>query len=230
MAPNAFATGGSLSSTSAVTTVAARPTPFAATTRAAVFAERPRDRQQRQHAERRLQLQHESPANPGSDYASAGRPRNAVLRACPLTSASRSATRLSCPRRCPSAPAISLRHGPFLFFLLSRSLRAFQPDRGGCDRLANLRHHRQRLSARHGRAGAFLGHGAAGFRGRPRRRPVRAQARGAALPTRGGGDRAVSGGLHLSGWLTEVQIFIATFVIGIAGAFEKSGRRRRRCR
>ena len=34
--------------------------------RAAVLAERPCDRQQRQHAKRRLQLQHESPATPGA--------------------------------------------------------------------------------------------------------------------------------------------------------------------
>ena len=40
--------------------------------RAAVLAERPRDRQQRQHAERRLQLQHESPEAPAHDYASGG--------------------------------------------------------------------------------------------------------------------------------------------------------------
>jgi len=35
--------------------------------RAAVLAERPRDRQQREHAERRLQLKHDSP-EAGEDY------------------------------------------------------------------------------------------------------------------------------------------------------------------
>ena len=39
--------------------------------RAAVFAERPRHRQQRQHAERRLQLQHDS-QTPSGDYDSGG--------------------------------------------------------------------------------------------------------------------------------------------------------------
>ena len=39
--------------------------------RAAVFAERPRHRQQRQHAERRLQLQHD-PKAPSGDYDSGG--------------------------------------------------------------------------------------------------------------------------------------------------------------
>jgi hypothetical protein len=57
MAPKALATSGSLIRTSAVRTVTASP--IAACrhdTARRFFAKRPRDRQQRQHAERRLQL------------------------------------------------------------------------------------------------------------------------------------------------------------------------------
>jgi hypothetical protein len=65
------------------------------------------------------------PPTPQSDYASAARPRNAVLRACPLTSAQRSVTALPMSSTLPVGARDLLRHGPFLFFLLSRSLSRF---------------------------------------------------------------------------------------------------------
>ena len=76
--------------------------------RAAVFAKRPCDRQQRQHAERRLQLQHESPATPGAIMPARRGERNAVLRALSVDNLHRRSATGSCPcpQRCRSAPAI----------------------------------------------------------------------------------------------------------------------------
>src|SRR5688500_12651636 len=126
MAPNAFATGGSLSSTNAVTTVAASPTAICRNETARRFslsAHAIASNASTPNADCSCSMN--PPPTPGSDYASAGRPRNAVLRACPLTSASRSATRLSMSSTMPVVGRELLRHGPFLFFLLSRSLSRF---------------------------------------------------------------------------------------------------------
>ena len=83
--------------------------------------------------------------------------------------------------------------------LIAELVAILQPDRGGGDRLADLRSHRQRLRPRHGRAGAISPDRAPGVRRRPRRRSLRAQARRAALPDRRGADGTVPGVEHLCG-------------------------------
>jgi len=67
-----------------------------------------------------------------------------------------------------------------------------KPGRRGRDRLADLRPDRQRVRSRDGGTGSVSTHGAAGFRGRPRRGPLSAPACCAALPARPGADGAVS--------------------------------------
>ena len=114
-----------------------------------------------------------------------------------------------------------LRHGPFLFFLLSRSLRA-SPARSRRLRSAGRIYDITGSAFHLGMVGLvqFLptallvfvaGHAADRFE---RKRVVQlcqlAEAATALF-------LAVS---TFAGWLTEAQIFIATFVIGIAGAFE----------
>ena len=90
--------------------------------------------------------------------------------------------------------------GQSAFLLLSRfaqPVALFKPDRGGGDRLAGLRSHRPRFRPRHGRTGAVPADRNPAVRRGKRRRPLRAQARGRALPARRGGDRLVSGVEHL---------------------------------
>ena len=211
MAPNAFATSGSLISTSAVTNGDGKPDRrLPQRDRAAVFAERPRDRQQRQHAERRLQLQHdpETPLgrlwqrrsckrNAGQPIVCRplttppGRPRRNQQQRSGAADGSRfekQETGQAMSSMMPVGAGALLKHRSFLLFLLSRSFSRFASQIGGRrDRLADLRPDRQRLRSRHGRAGAIPADGAAGVRRRPRRRPLRAQARGADLPDRRSG-------------------------------------------
>jgi MFS family permease len=161
------------------------------------------------------------PPTPESDYASAARPRNAVLRACPLTSAQRSVTALPMSSTLPVGARDLLRHAPFLFFLLSRSLSRFSSQIAAVAigwQIYDITGSAFDL----GMVGLvqFLptallvfvaGHAADRFE---RKRVVQlCQLVEAATAL----FLAVS---TFAGWLTVSQIFIATFVIGIAGAFE----------
>jgi MFS family permease len=161
------------------------------------------------------------PPTPESDYASAARSRNAVLRACPLTSAQRSVTALPMSSTLPVGARDLLRHAPFLFFLLSRSLSRFSSQIAAVAigwQIYDITGSAFDL----GMVGLvqFLptallvfvaGHAADRFE---RKRVVQlCQLVEAATAL----FLAVS---TFAGWLTVSQIFIATFVIGIAGAFE----------
>ena len=106
------------------------------------------------------------------------------------------------------------------FPAVAKPFALLQPDRSGGDRLADLRSDRQRLRPRHGRLVQFLptallvfvaGHAADRYE---RKRVVQLCQLAEALTA-----LFLAWGAY-SGWLTVTHIFIATFVLGIGGAFE----------
>src|SRR5882757_7105830 len=74
----------------------------------------------------------------------------------------------------------------------AKFLAVLQPGRRRCHWLADLRPDRQRVRPRDGGTGTVSSHGAAGFRGRPRRGPLRAQAGRADLPACPGAHGIIS--------------------------------------
>ena len=93
----------------------------------------------------------------------------------------------------PVGAGALLRHPSFLSFLLSRSFSRFASQIGAVAigwQVYDLTG--SAFRSRHDRTGAIPADRAVAVRGGPRRRPLRAQARRAALPDRGSADGAVS--------------------------------------
>jgi MFS family permease len=165
-------------------------------------------------------LQHESPSTP-HDYASAARRRNAVLLWRTLTLLPPSATAHAMSSTVTVGARELLRDGSFLFFLLSRGLSRFSSQVAAVAigwQIYDITGSAFDL----GMVGLvqFLptallvfvaGHAADRFE---RKRVVQLCQVAEALTAL---FLAVS---TYAGWLDAVQIYIATFVIGIAGAFE----------
>src|SRR5204863_949212 len=125
MAPKACATTGSLSSTTAVTSVAARPMAACRSDTARRFsphAQAIASNATTPNADCNCSM---NPPDPGCDYASAAPPRNPALPWQALTSPRRSATRRAMSSTVTAGARELLRDASFLFFLLSRNLSRF---------------------------------------------------------------------------------------------------------
>ena len=136
----------------------------------------------------------------------------------------------------PPAPASAdtwalLRHRPFAFYLGARGFsRVLLPDRSRGRGLADLRAHRQRLRPRARGPARVPADRAFHLRRRPRRGPLRAAARRAALPVRlRPRPLAFLAWGTFAGWLTLPQIFAAVIVLGRRGRLRKPGGWRRCC-
>ena len=121
----------------------------------------------------------------------------------------------------PVTAGTLLRQPSFLFFLLSRSLTRFASQIGAVAigwQIYDLTGSAFEL----GMVGLvqFLPTALLVFVAGHTADKFRTQARGAALPVGGGATALFLCWGSYGGWLTEVHIFIATFVLGMAGAFE----------
>ena len=193
IAPKACATTGSLIRITAVSERDGQPDGrLPQRHRAAILAEHPGDREQRDDAECRLQLQHDFPHR-RTKYGAAAFEAQCHAAGMDVDNAARSPPPIMHVVAGPGGRGRSAQAAlPDLLPAVAKPVAILEPDRRGRDRLADLRPHRQRLRSRHGRPRAVPADCAAGVRRGPRRRSLRAQARGAGLPGRGSVDRAVS--------------------------------------